>query len=191
MRHVWRRVVVVVSAAILTVTVTAAFGAIDWRQLMRRISLPPRDDGAIEGRVTIQRSIDDVFRFYRGFRNLPRFLGDVTAIEPLGRATYRWTIQGPLGVRVKWKVKMTEEDTNELIRYETVTSPGLRTYWEIHFAQGSDAGQTELREVMKTPLGRVGRAALALIGKFPSEEVSANLHRLKEVMETGRVGVKQ
>ena len=139
---------------------------------MRRISLPPRDDGAIEGRVTIQRSIDDVFRFYRDFRNLPRFLGDVTAIEPLGRATYRWTIQGPLGVRVKWKVK-------------------LRTYWEIHFAQGSDAGQTELREVMKTPLGRVGRAALALIGKFPSEEVSANLHRLKEVMETGRVGVKQ
>jgi hypothetical protein len=46
----------------------------------------------------------------------------------------------------------------------------------------------ELREVMKTPLGRVGRAALALIGKFPSEEVSANL---QEVMETGRVGVKQ
>jgi hypothetical protein len=45
--------------------------------------------------------------------------------------------------------------------------------------------------VMKTPLGRVGRAALALIGKFPSEEVSANLHRLKEVMETGRVAVKQ
>jgi uncharacterized membrane protein len=121
MRHVWRGVVVVVSAAILTVTVTAAFGAIDWRQLMRRISLPPRDDGAIEGRVTIQQSIDDVFRFYRGFRNLPRFLGDVTAIEPLGRATYRWTIQGPLGVRVKWKVKMTEKDTNELIRYETVT----------------------------------------------------------------------
>jgi hypothetical protein len=44
---------------------------------------------------------------------------------------------------------MTEEDTNELIRYETVTSPGLRTYSEIHFAQGFDAGQTELREVMK------------------------------------------
>ena len=78
-----------------------------------------------------------------------------------------------------------------MIRYETVTSPGLRTYWEIHFAQRFDAGQTELREVMKTPLGRVERAALALIGKFPSEEVSANLHRLKEVMETGRVGVKQ
>jgi hypothetical protein len=78
-----------------------------------------------------------------------------------------------------------------LIRYETVTSPGLRTYSEIHFAQGSDAGQTELREMMKTPLGRVGRAALALIGKFSSEEVSANVHRLKEVMDMGRMGVKK
>jgi uncharacterized membrane protein len=174
---------VVVSAA----AVTAALGAIGWKQHMRRLSLPERDDGAIEAHVTIQRPIDDVFRFYRDFRNLPRFLGDVTAIEPLDRATYRWTIQGPLGVQLKWKVKVTEEDANESIRYETVTSPGLRTYWQIHFAQGSDAGQTEVREVMRTPLGRVGRAALALIGKFPAEEVTANLRRLKEVMETGRV----
>jgi hypothetical protein len=44
-----------------------------------------------------------------------------------------------------------------------------------------------VREVMKTPLGGVGRAALALIGKPPAEEVAANLHRLKELMEIGRV----
>jgi uncharacterized membrane protein len=40
---------------------------------------------------------------------------------------------------------------------------------------------------MKAPLGRLGRAALALIGKFPAEEVSANLNRFKELMETGKV----
>jgi hypothetical protein len=40
---------------------------------------------------------------------------------------------------------------------------------------------------MKAPLGRLGRAALALMGKFPAEEVSANLHRLKQVVETGKV----
>jgi hypothetical protein len=48
-------------------------------------------------------------------------------------------------------------------------------------------GQTEVREVMRTPLGPVGRAALALIGKFPLQEMRSNLHRLKEVMETGSV----
>src|SRR6267143_2001274 len=66
-------------------------------------------------------------------------------------------------------------------------APGLRTQWEIHFAPGRDAGETEVREVMKAPLGWLGRAALALMGKFPAEEVTSNLHRLKEVVETGRV----
>ena len=34
-------------------------------------------------------------------------------------------------------------------------------------------------------LGKLGRAALALIGKFPAQEVSSNLRRLKQIMETG------
>ena len=55
------------------------------------------------------------------------------------------------------------------------------------FAPGSEAGMTVVRELMKAPLGRLGRVALALIGKFPAEEVTANLHRLKQVMETGKV----
>jgi uncharacterized membrane protein len=154
---------------------------------MQRISWLARNENTIEASITIQRSVEDVFRFYRDFRNLPSFLGDVMAVEQIGPATSRWTIQGPLGIRANWTIKVTEERTNELIRYETVVPPALRTYWEIHFAPGSAAGETEVHEVMKAPFGRLGRAALALIGKFPAEEVSSNLHRLKEVMETGTV----
>jgi uncharacterized membrane protein len=154
---------------------------------MQMTSLPPKKENTIEASVTIKRSVEEVFSFYRDFKNLPSFLGDVMAIEQIGPATSRWTIQGPLGIRANWTIKVTEERTNELIRYETVTLPGLRTCWEIHFAPGSEAGETEVREVMKAPLGRLGRVALALIGKFPAEEVSSNLHRLKELMETGSV----
>ena len=144
------------------------------------------DENTIEGSVTIKRRTAEVFSFYRDFSNLPKFLGDVMAVERIGPAIYRWTIQGPLGIRVNWRIRVTEERTNELIRYETVGSPGLRTYWEIYFAPSAD-GETEVREVMKEPLGRLGRAALALIGKFPAQEVRSNLHRLKELIETGRV----
>ena len=154
---------------------------------MQRTSLLSQGEDTIIASATIQRAVGEVFRFYRDFKNLPSFLGDVMAVEQIGPATSRWTIQGPLGIRAKWTIRVTEERMNELIRYETVGLPGLRTYWEIHFAPGSQPGETEVREVMKTPLGRWGRAALALIGKFPAEEVSSNLHRLKEVMETGSV----
>lgn len=156
-------------------------------QLMLATSLPSRAENTIEGTVTIQRAVGEVFNFYRDFKNLPGFLGDVMAIEQIGPATSRWTIQGPFGIQTHWTIKVTEERKNELIRYETVTSPRLRTQWEIHFAPGSEACATEVREVMKAPLGRLGRAALALIGKFPAEEVSANLRRLKELLETGKI----
>src|SRR5260221_8381337 len=146
-----------------------------------------RNENIIEASVGIDCPVEEVFKYYRDFENLPSFLGDVMAVERIGPATSRWTIQGPLGIRTKWTTRVTEERPDELIRYETVTSPGLRTYWEIYFAPGSKAGETQVRELMKPPLGRLGRTALALIGKFPAEEVKANLHRLKQVMETGKV----
>lgn len=154
---------------------------------MGRIPTPSPDENTIEASVVIGRPVEQVFDFYHDFKNLPSFLGDVMEIEQIDPATSQWTIQGPFGIRVHWKVKVTEERTNELIRYEMVASPGLKSEWEIYFAPGCAAGETEVREVMKAPLGRLGRAALALIGKFPAEEVSANLHRLKQIMETGRV----
>jgi uncharacterized membrane protein len=182
------RVLGAIAAGLLAVLVIYLGGpARDRSPPMQTTSLSVRDDNTIEASVTIQRATEEVFRFYRDFQNLPRFLGDVMAVEPISPTTSRWTIQGPLGIRASWTMKVTEERANELIRYETITSPGLRTYWEVHFTSGSEAGETEVREVMKVPLGRLGRVALALIGKFPAEEVSSNLHRLKELMETGHV----
>jgi uncharacterized membrane protein len=144
----------------------------------------PLDSQTIESTVTIQRPVAEVFRFYRDFRNLPSFLGDVMAVEQIDPTTSRWTIQGPLGVRVHWMITVTEERPNELIRYWT---SGWGSAWEIHFSAGREPGSAEVREVLRSPLGRLGRAALALIGKFPKEEVAANLRRLKEIMETGHV----
>ena len=140
----------------------------------------------VEGTVTIKRPVEEVFKFYRNFKNLPSFLGDVIAIKETGPGTYRWTIQGPLRIQADWTIRVTKERINELMCYETESPPALKTFWEIHFASGSKPGETEVHEVMKTPLGRFGSAALALIGKSPAREVLSNLRRSKEVMETGR-----
>jgi uncharacterized membrane protein len=157
------------------------------RQHLDRPGSASSGESTIEASVTIQRPVEQVFGFYRDFRNLPSILGDVMEIEQIGPAVTRWTIQGFLGIRAYWTIRVTEERSNELIRYQTVTSPRLTTRWAIYFAPGSEAGETNVREAMTTPLGRLGRAALALIGKFPAEEVRSNLQRLKQMLETGSV----
>ncbi|MGK5742176.1 SRPBCC family protein [Micromonospora sp. URMC 103] len=151
------------------------------------MSDPGPGDHGVEARVTIDRPVADVFAFYRDFENLPRFLGDVLAVERTGPATFRWTIQGPLGIRVRSTIRLTEERTNELIRYETTAAPGLKGRWAVRFAPAPDPGRTEVHQTLATPFGKLGRAALALVGKPPAAEVAANLRRLKQVLETGVV----
>ena len=75
--------------------------ALDRSQLMQATSIL-RDDNMIEASVGIDCPVEEVFKYYRNFENLPSFLGDVMAVEQIGPATSRWTIQGPLGIRMKY-----------------------------------------------------------------------------------------
>jgi len=151
---------------------------------MPTTSQSPPDDDRIDATITIQRPVEEVFAFYRDFRNLPRFLGDVVAVEPIDATRSRWTIVGPWGIRAHWTTRVTEERPNALIRYEV---GGMGSSWEIHFAPGASPESTDVREIVRMPFGKMGRSALGLIGKHPAEEVSANLRRLKQLLETGRV----
>ena len=127
----------------------------------------------------------EVFAFYRDFGNLPRFLGGVMAVEPLAPSV-PVDDPGPVGIRLHWTVETTGIRDNALICYPTKAPRGLRTGWEIGFAQGAHPGQTRVREQMSAPFSGTGRAVLAVMGK-PPLEVQANLRRLKEITETERV----
>ncbi|MCF3961628.1 SRPBCC family protein [Streptomyces fuscigenes] len=136
--------------------------------------------------VRIARPRGEVFAFYEDFGNLPRFLGDVESVERLAPGTWRWVVQGPMGARLRRDVRVTRRDEGAYLAYESVPVLGLKARWEVRFTSRGD-GETEVDEVLSAPLGRLGRTALAAVGKHPAEEVAANLRRLKEVLETGTV----
>src|SRR5262245_41331508 len=54
-------------------------------QLMRTTSLPLRHENVIEASVTIRRTVDDVFSFYRDVKNLPRSYGTACPLSRLVR----------------------------------------------------------------------------------------------------------
>jgi uncharacterized membrane protein len=60
---------------------------------------PARDENTIEARVTIHRAVEEVFRFYRDFKNLPSFLGTLWPLSrslrqrPDGRYKARWAFE--------------------------------------------------------------------------------------------------
>src|SRR5438067_161769 len=136
---------------------------------MRSSSLYLHDENTIEKTVIIARPVKTVYDFYRDFRNLPKFIGDVMNVVVINPTTSRWTIQGPFGIQTHWTVEIVEELLNEFLHYRTVSSPRWRTSWKIYFCPEPEANQSKVREVMTVPLGKLGRAALGLLGKLPAE----------------------
>jgi uncharacterized membrane protein len=148
--------------------------------------LDPRPE-TVTAEVVIHRPVQDVYGFYRNFANLPQIVGDVVAVEALNDASYRWVVAGPFGVRVRVTVTVTEQQTNHLLRYETRAPGPLRARWQLVFDDDGDpdlAG-TRVREQLTIPLGGLGNILLAMVGKFPGREVTANLTRLKQLLEAG------
>jgi uncharacterized membrane protein len=143
------------------------------------------ETATVEESVLIARPIEQVFAFYTDFRHLPEFLGDVMQVDVLDARRSLWTIRGPLGLGLRMHVVITSLHPNGLIAYRT--DGAAPTRWEIHFARAGTAATTLVRETMTLPGGQLAAAALAALGKPPAHEVRANLARLKEVMETGRV----
>jgi uncharacterized membrane protein len=139
----------------------------------------------VTGEVVIDRPVRNVYAFYRDFANLPRFLGDVVAVEHVDDRSYRWVVAGPLGARVTVRVTIVEERVDELIRFQTRGQAPLRAQWRLDFAADDDGRTTHVREQLTVPLGAIGRSMLALIGKFPDREVRDNLNRLKQLLESG------
>jgi len=138
----------------------------------------------VTGEVVIGRPVQVVYGFYRDFTNLPLVLGDVVAVEQVAGTTYRWIVAGPLGTRLPMTVTVIDQLVNERIHYQTGGPGPLSGQWELAFAVDTDSGGTRIREQLLVPMGAIGRAVLALIGKFPDREVAANLTRLKQLLET-------
>jgi uncharacterized membrane protein len=141
-----------------------------------------RPSARIVETIVIERPVEDVF----DFPNLPDFLGDVVRVEATGDRTSRWTIQAPLGLDLHWTVIVTDMRPNAFIAYQT-DSIAAPTRWEVSFSPSSRPATTLVREVMSMPGGLIAKVALAAVGKPPAKEVRANLKRLKELLETGRV----
>jgi uncharacterized membrane protein len=144
-------------------------------------------DKQIEGRVFINRAPETIFAFYSDFRNLPRFLGDVMDVQLMSPTRSRWTIEGPFRLRAHWDIEIMKVIPNVLIRYQLADSSIAKSTWEIRFEPTGDPSVTEVREILTAPLGKLDLMAMALIGKYPQDEVRANLHRLKQLLETGQI----
>jgi uncharacterized membrane protein len=146
-----------------------------------------RGEGAkLEQSVIISRPREELYRFWRNFENLPRFMDNLESVRILDDRRSHWVAKGPLGTRVEWDAEIHNEIPGQLIAWRSLPGADVDQAGSVHFSTVS-GGLTEVRVVMRyaAPGGKLGEVTAHLLGDDPERQIADDLRRLKQVMEAG------
>jgi uncharacterized membrane protein len=169
--------------------VNRALGRNSARRRVGRASSIRRGEGIkVEKSVTVNRPVEEVYRFWRNFENLPRFMDHLESVTIIDENRSRWVAKAPAGTRVDWEATIHNEIENQLIAWRSLPDSDVNHAGSVHFTpQG--ASHTEIRVVLsyEPPAGKLGAAVAKLLGEEPSQQVEDDLRRFKQVMEAEAV----
>lgn len=148
-------------------------------------------NGAIPLTVTliINRRPEELYRYWRGFANLPKFMKHLERIEVKDDRLSHWVAKGPAGSTIEWDAEITEDRPNELMVWRSIEGSALDHAGSVRFepATGNRGTIVTVDMHYRPPLGTVGSAVAAWLGGDANQTVKMDLRRFKQVMEAGEV----
>ena len=86
------------------------------------------DDDRVEGAfdatsiraVMINRPREELYAFWRDFRNLPRFMENVKSVELLESGRSSWLVAGPAGSEIELVSEIVEDRPGEYIAWRSL-----------------------------------------------------------------------
>jgi uncharacterized membrane protein len=141
----------------------------------------------VEKSVTINKPPEELYRFWRNFENLPRFMNHLQSVAPLGEDRSHWVAKAPAGTRVEWDAEVYNEKENELIAWRSLENADVNNAGSVRFRRAPGERGTEVKVVLnyEPPGGKIGAAVAKLFGEEPEQQVEEDLHRFKQLMEAG------
>jgi uncharacterized membrane protein len=182
-----RRRVAAVTAAVAGITAVDLYTAV--RANRSREDRRSERTMNLHAAITINRPREEVYRHWRDFENLPRFMAHLESVETTGDGHSRWKARGPLKKTVAWEAEIVEDRSGELIAWRSTKGALVGNSGSVRFSDAPGGRGTEVRVnlVYDPPGGKVGMALAKLLGEHPEQQVRDDLRRFKQVMETGEV----
>lgn len=138
--------------------------------------------------VTINKSTAELFGFWRNFENLSQIMSHLESVTKVDNKRSHWKAKAPLGMNVEWEAEITDEKENEFIEWRSVENSDIPNSGKVEFLPTQNRG-TEVRVTLdyQSPAGKVGSLIAKLFGEEPEQQVSDDLRRFKQLMESGTI----
>ena len=140
--------------------------------------------------TTVARPAEELYRFWRDFQNLPRFMSHLESVQVIDDRRSHWKARRRPGPSVEWDAEIVEDRPNERIAWRSTGRPSVDNcrVGEVRAGAGR-AGHGGPRRTCATSrrAALIGAAVAKLFGESPEQQVYDDLRRFKQVMETGEV----
>lgn len=139
--------------------------------------------------ITVQRSPEEVYRFWRDLENLPSFMYHLESVTTGPEDRSHWIAKAPVGQPIRWDAQITEDVPNKRIAWQSLPGSGIQNGGCVDFAPDSSGKGTEVRVSIgyHLPGGAIAKAGATLLGESPDQQVNDDLRRFKQILETGQV----
>lgn len=135
--------------------------------------------------ITIDRPVDELYRFWRNFSNLPRFMDHLEQVEVWSARRSVWTARAPAGMSVRWEAEIINEIDGELIGWRSTANADVATAGSVRFTPAPGGGtEIVVRLQYDPPAGKLGSWVAWLFGEEPSQQIRSDLRKLKMLLET-------
>jgi uncharacterized membrane protein len=139
--------------------------------------------------VTVMKPRAEVYRFWRQLERLPSFMIHLASVSEVSAIRSHWIANAPGGTQVEWDAEIVDERENELLSWRSCEGSELPNAGKVSFADAPADRGTEVRVELNydAPAGTAGAAVAKLFGEEASQQLTDDLRRFKQVMETGEV----
>ena len=141
----------------------------------------------VEESVTINRPVAEVFRFWRNFENLPKFMRHLEAVAMREAGISHWVARGPAGTTVEWNARIINEIDNKLIGWQSLDGSMVSTAGSVNFDETPHGTRVRIHLQYNPPAGKLGAAVAWLFREEPNIQIREDLRRFKALLETGEI----
>lgn len=189
----------VISAALAGITVLDLLAAYDRSsrvQTTTHTRSKRRNTGFISsGTVHVKKSLEvncsaeACYRFWRDIENFPRFMQHVHEVNSIDATRSRWRVEGPLGRHISWETELTSDIPSQQLGWRTKEGSDIAHAGMVRFttAPGGRGTRVELDFQYHSPMGKAGVLLAKVLGEDPSQQLSEDLRRFKQLIETGEI----
>ena len=186
-----RNRIAIAAGAVAGVAALDVLSSLQHRKLEKAGQLPAADDGSVhvEKCITVNRSADDCYRFWRDFENFPRFMEHLESVTAADNKRSHWVAKGPAGTSVEWDAEITADREGELLAWSSTADADVQNAGMVRFERApGDRGTIVWIDMQyKPPGGKAGSAVAKLFGEEPSQQIDEDLRRFKWLIETGEI----